>query len=149
MVKPYSDNTITPNERAVKTIARAISLSRQRFSLILVRCNDEHLKRYALNSLQEKYLLEFETLTLSESTQNLYKTIQLQCQNEPPSALIVLELEKVIDLEEVLVSTNLMRNEFRHTFNFPLVLWVNDEILRKLVRVAPDFYSWVGVPIQL
>jgi tetratricopeptide (TPR) repeat protein len=42
----------------------------------------------------------------------------------------------------VLASTNQVREEFRQTFPFPLILWVNDDVLKKLLRLAPDFHSW-------
>jgi hypothetical protein len=28
------------------------------------------------------------------------------------------------------------------------VLWINDEILQKLIRLAPDFKSWAANPIR-
>ena len=45
--------------------------------------------------------------------------------------------------------TNQMRDEFRRSFSFPLVLWVNDEIVQKLIKLAPDFYNWASTPISL
>jgi WD40 repeat protein/tetratricopeptide (TPR) repeat protein len=63
-------------------------------------------------------------------------------------ALMVSGLESVVNLDNLLAATNQVRDEFRKKFPFPLVLWVNDEVLHKLVRLAPDFYSWAGVPIH-
>ncbi|MGK7872458.1 MAG: AAA family ATPase [Xenococcaceae cyanobacterium] len=42
----------------------------------------------------------------------------------------------------VLNSLNQVRDEFRKHCPFPLVFWVNDEIVKKLIRSVPDFESW-------
>ncbi|HEY9609064.1 hypothetical protein [Allocoleopsis sp.] len=73
--------------------------------------------------------------------------------NSPPAfpasfALFILGLESVESLEDLLTSTNQVRDEFRKRLPFPLVLWVNDEVLQKLVRFAPDFASWAATPIK-
>jgi hypothetical protein len=41
-----------------------------------------------------------------------------------------------------------VRNEFPKQFQFPLVLWINDEVLQKLIRLAPDFKNWAANPIR-
>ncbi|HEY9902537.1 MAG TPA: hypothetical protein V6D43_08925 [Candidatus Sericytochromatia bacterium] len=69
-------------------------------------------------------------------------------QGEASPALFVLGLESVVDLEDLLTSSNQVRDEFRKRLPFPLVLWVNDEVLQKLVRFAPDFSSWAATPIK-
>jgi hypothetical protein len=54
----------------------------------------------------------------------------------------------VVALDDLLTSSNQVRDEFRKRLPFPLVLWVNDEVLQKLVRFAPDFASWAATPIK-
>ena len=66
----------------------------------------------------------------------------------PAPALFILGLESVESLEDLLTSTNQVRDEFRKCLPFPLVVWVNDEVLQKLVRFAPDFASWAATPIK-
>ncbi|NES18511.1 MAG: ATP-binding protein [Symploca sp. SIO3E6] len=56
--------------------------------------------------------------------------------------LMVFGLESVDNLEQLLATTNQVREEFRKHFPFPLILWINDPIMEKLLRVAPDFESW-------
>jgi WD40 repeat protein len=63
-------------------------------------------------------------------------------------ALFILGLESVEALDDLLTSTNQVRDEFRKRLPYPLVLWVNDEVLQKLVRFAPDFASWAATPIK-
>ena len=65
-----------------------------------------------------------------------------QCQ--PPNALLIFGLESVTAIDQVLLATNLVREELSKKFPFPLVLWMNDRILAKLDRLAPDLKSWAG-----
>ena len=143
------DTSNACNERAIRTLARAIAFSSQRFSLILVRCNHDHLRRHALHYLQSQYAITPQTLDLPKTTISLYNAIQQRAQMNPPSSLMVMGLETALYLDELLISTNQMRNEFRLNFHFPLVLWVNDETVQKLIKLAPDFYSWASAPINL
>jgi hypothetical protein len=69
----------------------------------------------------------------------------------PPSSsppLLILGLESVQEIDHLLTSTNLVRDDFRKDFHFPLVLWVNDRILQKLTRLAPDFKTWAATTIR-
>jgi WD40 repeat protein/tetratricopeptide (TPR) repeat protein len=54
---------------------------------------------------------------------------------------MIVGLESLLEIDTVLTATNQIREEFRK-FNFPLVLWVTDAILYKLIRLIPDFHSW-------
>ncbi|HEY9665266.1 MAG TPA: hypothetical protein V6C91_00590, partial [Coleofasciculaceae cyanobacterium] len=68
--------------------------------------------------------------------------------NDRHCALFILGLESVEALDDLLSSSNQVRDEFRKRLPFPLILWVNDEVLQKLVRFAPDFASWAAAPIK-
>jgi tetratricopeptide (TPR) repeat protein len=48
----------------------------------------------------------------------------------------------VSDIKIVLTSSNYIREEFSKNFPFPLVLWINDEVQQKLLRLVPDLESW-------
>lgn len=63
-------------------------------------------------------------------------------------ALIVSGLESVVALDDLLASTNQVRDEFRKRLPFPVVVWVNDEVRQKLLQFAPDFASWAATPIK-
>jgi hypothetical protein len=68
--------------------------------------------------------------------------------NKQPNALMILGLESVISIEQLLTATNFVRDDFRKDFAFPVILWVNDEIMQKLVRLAPDFKNWAASTIR-
>ncbi|WP_199249993.1 tetratricopeptide repeat protein [[Phormidium] sp. ETS-05] len=55
---------------------------------------------------------------------------------------MVFGLAAVTDRDRLLSWANQVREEFRHSFPFPLVLWVNDDLLKTMRRSAPDFHSW-------
>ncbi|MFB8792572.1 MAG: hypothetical protein U7123_27935 [Potamolinea sp.] len=154
--KQRSEDTTAYNERSIKALDRAIALSLGEFSLVLVRCNYKRLRDRTLRQLkklsQDKY--QIRELVLPTSAKTLYTTILAHGYDEPPpenelpSALFILGLDSVVALEDLLTSSNQVRDDFRKRLPFPLVLWVNDEVLQKLVKFAPDFASWAATPIK-
>ena len=142
------DDIVACNERSSRALARAITLSQNQFSLISIRCNHTELPDIMIKRLQELSVVNIRRLVLPKSAQTLYTTIQKQLADEQPSALIILGLDSVLALDDLLTSTNHVRDVFRDSFRFPVLLWLNDEVLRKLSRLAPDFNNWLPPPIQ-
>ena len=140
------EDVASQNERSLKTLERAIAFSHGRFSLILVRCNYGHLRQRILEQLRERCSNQIQELVLPDA--KLFSTIQAELDSKQPGALMVLGLESLTAVDDLLISTNQLRDEFAKSFSFPLVLWLNDQVLPKLVKLAPDFYSWAGVPIK-
>ncbi|NEQ68420.1 MAG: hypothetical protein F6K21_23550 [Symploca sp. SIO2D2] len=146
----------TYNQRSLKALDRALFFSQGEFSLVLVRCNYHSLQQRVLEDLQElaKGRYTIRELELPSSATTLYTTIQNYEHRTPCAsvlshpALIISGLESVNALEDLLTSSNQVRDEFRKRLPFPLVLWVNDEVLEKLVLFAPDFASWAAAPIK-
>jgi WD40 repeat protein len=130
------------NESSLKALVRAIRLSQGQFRLILVRCNYGALRDHMVQRLRELSPVKIRELVLPESVKTLYTTIKVELADEVPQALMVFGLESAIDLSAVLTSSNYIREEFSKSFPFPLILWVNDEVLQKLIRLTPDFESW-------
>ncbi|MDB9517094.1 hypothetical protein PN466_09050 [Roseofilum reptotaenium CS-1145] len=156
----WEDCDFIENERALKQLARAISLSQGQFSLILVRCNYVQLREKVLKQLSEVLkarspkitdeIPPFRCLQLSPDINHLYHTVKADfaLTEDRPSALLVLGLESVINLEDILISTNVIRDEFRKQLNCPLVLWVNDRLLHQFLQLAPDFANFAANPIS-
>jgi WD40 repeat protein len=130
------------NESALEELAWAIEASVGQFKLFLARCNYTSLRSQMVERLRELTSVEIRILELKTSEKTLYARIQAELESEQPDALMVFGLEAVGDLDELLSATNQVREEFRKNFHFPLVLWVNDEVLKKLLQLAPDFESW-------
>ncbi|MEH2254169.1 nSTAND1 domain-containing NTPase [Nostoc sp.] len=148
---PQADITAA-NERALRSLGRAIALSSGQFSLVLVCCNYRVLQEQMLQQLEElsSGVDQIQKVVLPHNARSLYTTIHLQLVTEanPPSALMILGLESVDGLDDLLRSINHIRDEFRKRHPFPMILWVNKEVLQKIARLAPDFASWAATPIQ-
>ncbi|MGF1936023.1 MAG: eIF2A-related protein [Nostoc sp. ChiQUE02] len=140
------------NERALKSLGRAIALSSGQFSLVLVCCNYRILQERMLQRLEElsSGVHQIQKVILPHNARSLYTSIHLQLVTaaNPPSALMILGLESVDGLDDLLRSVNHIRDEFRKRHPFPIILWVNEEVLQKVARLAPDFASWAATPIR-
>lgn len=142
-----SEDLTENNNRSLKRLERAIALSQGQFSLILVCCNYSLLRLQVVKQLEEISSVPIETLILHPSVKTLFTTIHTSIEQLPP-ALMVFGLESVVAIDQLLSATNLVRDEFRKQFPFPVIVWINDDILQKLVRLAPDFHSWAAPPIR-
>lgn len=142
------DQIAIANERSLNTLARAITLSIGQFSIILARCNYANLRAEIVQQLKQRCSIDLRELYLTSSVKTLYTTIQAELGDQYPDALMVFGLEWVTAIDQVLTSTNQIREEFRKNLQFPLVLWVNDDILQKLIQLAPDFKSWAATSIK-
>ncbi|MGK7920344.1 MAG: hypothetical protein AB4080_10115 [Trichodesmium sp.] len=102
-----------------------------------------------MTELRKLSSVEIQTIVLPKTVKTLYTTINQQLEKVPePLPLMIFDLEKVEAIDELLTSTNQVRDEFRKQFFFPLVLWITDELLGKLIRLAPDFKSWAAATIK-
>ncbi|MBE9164499.1 AAA family ATPase [Tychonema sp. LEGE 06208] len=146
--------TASYNERSLKTLVRSIAMSQQQFSLILVRCNYEQLRQRWAQRLREMSPVPIQDIVLPASVKTLYTNLVA---NTLPSgssavgsasALMVFGLETVVAIDELMASTNQVRDEFRKNFTCPVILWVTDDIVTKMIRLAPDFKSWAAATIK-
>ncbi|WP_257237044.1 hypothetical protein [Nostoc sp. 'Peltigera malacea cyanobiont' DB3992] len=89
--------------------------------------------------------VQIREITLPASVKTLYTNIREQLLDEQPPALMVFGLESVKDIDTVLKSANQVREEFRKNFPFPILLWVNDQVLQKFIRLATDLENWATI----
>ena len=137
-----SDASSLSNEPALRKLAWAIAASQGQFALLLARCNYTSLRDSMIERLHQLCPHEIRELTLKASDRRFYTKIREELTDEQPVALMVSGLESVSNLDQMLTAMNQVREEFRKNLPFPLVLWVNDEVLKKLIRLAPDFHNW-------
>ncbi|RCJ29317.1 hypothetical protein [Nostoc sp. ATCC 53789] len=143
-----SEKDTVSSTASTKRLARAMMVSDGEFSLILACCNSVERQQQVLNLLTEFSSTDIHEVLLSPAADTLYTAITSAIGATQPEALMVRGLESVVEINQLIISTNIMRNEFRKQFRFPLMLWVNDEILRKLVWLAPDFKDWAASTIR-
>ncbi|MEH1972001.1 MAG: hypothetical protein V7L02_02025 [Nostoc sp.] len=139
------ENLAFDNERSLQTLVRTITLSQGEFSLILLRCNYAALRQRMVQRLHQLSSVHIHEITLPTSVKTLYTNIREQLGDEQPPALMIFGLESVKDIDTVLTSANQVREEFRKNFPFPILLWVNDSVLQKLIRLATDLESWATI----
>lgn len=142
------EEIVIRNDRSLRKLQRSITISQGHFSLILVRCNYKSLEDKMAQRLKELCTLEIQELYLPASIKTLFTTINTELGEQQPQVLMVFGLESVASVDQVLKSTNQVREEFRKHFQFPIVLWINDDILKKLIKLAPDFKSWAATSIK-
>jgi hypothetical protein len=139
------ENLAADNERSLQTLVRAITLSQGEFSLILLRCNYAALRQRMVERVHQLSPVQIREITLPASVKTLYTKISEQLGDEQPPALMVFGLESVKDVDTVLTSANQVREEFRKNFSFPMLLWVNDQVLQKFIRLATDLENWATI----
>lgn len=137
------------NKQSFYTLVRIIRRFQGKFSLTLAYCDNTELRSASLQYLREHCsAIEYQELTLEPTTKRLYQTIFDAVQDIQPKALIVSGLESVIALDDLLADANLKRDQFKDNLPFPLILWVTDSVLNKLIRSASDLKSWAPPPIR-
>lgn len=144
------------NDIALSALHRAIRLSTGQFSLILAHCNYDYLRDRVIKRLCQPGDLDLTFLHLPPDVSSLlttFKEVEPETFNhkerlpQPPKALMVLGLERINQPQTLLSAANRVREEFRKSFPFAVVLWVNDAILKQLIRRAPDLENW-ATPIH-
>ncbi|MBN3940885.1 hypothetical protein [Nostoc sp. NMS9] len=139
------ENLAFDNEGSLQTLVRAITFSQGQFSLIILRCNYVALRQRMVERLHQVSPVEICEITLPASVKTLYTNIREQLGDEQPPALMIFGLESVKDIDTVLTSANQVREEFRKNFLFPILLWVNDSVLQKFIRLATDLENWATI----
>ncbi len=130
------------NEEGLEELAWTLEASRGEFKLILARCNYLRLRSRLVKRLRQLTDIDVRVVNLKRTDKSLYGIIAAEVKDNPPDAVMVFYLESVDNLKQMLSATNQVREEFRKRFDFPVVLWVTDEVLPQLVRSASDFESW-------
>ncbi|MHC5775152.1 WD40 domain-containing protein [Nostoc sp.] len=128
--------------RSLQQLAWAIESSVGQFKLILARCNYARERDRLIPRLREICQVEIRVLAVQQSRRTLYTAIQEEFGEEIPACVMVVGLESVQNLPVMLTSANQVREEFRKNFAFPLVVWIDDEIYKQLIQLAPDLESW-------
>ncbi|MBW4427294.1 MAG: hypothetical protein KME50_23345 [Nostoc desertorum CM1-VF14] len=139
------ENLPFDNEHSLQTLVRTITFSQGEFSLILLRCNYAALRQRMVERLHQLSPIHISEIILLASVKTLYTNIREQIGDEQPPALMVFGLELVKDVETVLASANQVREEFKKNFPFPILLWVNDSVLQKFIRLATDLENWATI----
>ncbi len=132
------------NENILQELAKIINIFQGKFCLIFACCNNYVLQEVLGHKLVNISPIPIQKIVLDKSVKGLKSGIEKKLGDEHPRALMVFGLQSVTNIDEVLRITNQTRDKFDKDYSFPLVLWVNNKILKKLMRLAPDFSNWVS-----
>ncbi|NEQ36874.1 MAG: hypothetical protein F6K40_11530 [Okeania sp. SIO3I5] len=142
-----SSNLETNNQKPLRKLLRGMKMSQGNFRLFLACCNNLSQRQRLIQQLQSSFSGNLAELELDESVRELYGTIYQHLGDQQPDALIIWGLESIADIDKLLLSMGLVREEFRKNFPFPIILWIDAEISRKFIRLIPDFESWASVTV--
>lgn len=143
------------NAELLQELIWALEMYQGEFRLFLARCDylsqrdspRETLRERLIQQLRDSFSGDLAELQLDESARELYATIRKQLGDRQPDALMVWGLESVRDIDQLLISMGLVREEFRKNCPFPIVVWIDGEISRKFIRLIPDFENWASLTL--
>jgi len=135
------------NDKSIQRLIRSVKLSKNQFSLTLAYCNYTDFRDSLLSSIREQSDLDIREIFLPKRVTTLFTMIKDVLGHHTPDSAMVIGLESVSNIDDVFRSANQIREEFRNHFPFPLIFWVNETVLNRFVRMAPDFKSWAASPI--
>ena len=142
MVNLYSPpQLVDPYQNALVELVRGIEWSEGESSLILARCNSRRLRQEMMQRLKALCPGTVRDVVLEGSIEILYAILKTQLDRELPQAVTISGFESVTTLDSLLANTDVYRNDILKTFRCPIVWWVNDNTLRKIIRLAPHTYS--------
>ena len=133
------------NQNSLRTVLRAINFSQGQLSFIFLRCNYAKLRQQISAQIHQVSSIPIREITLTASTKSFYNQISQELGNEQPPALMISGLDSVKNIDVILNVSNQLREEFRKNFPFPILIWIDDQILKKIIRVAPDLESWGSI----
>ncbi|MGD1714331.1 hypothetical protein [Dapis sp. BLCC M172] len=142
-----STNLEVNNQKSLQKLLRGMELSQGKFRLFLACCNNLCQRQRLIQQLQSSFSGNLAELQLDESVKELYKTISKQLGEQQPDAFMVWGLESVADIDKLLVSMSLVLDEFRKNFHFPILLWIDQEVSRKFIRLIPDFENRTSLTV--
>ncbi|KPA18878.1 repeat-containing protein [Candidatus Magnetomorum sp. HK-1] len=141
------DNSMQINEKSIHQLTRTIGLSDNQFTLIIANSNYSSLKANIIKYICDKFEYHIIELSIPAFERTIFSYIKSKIGSEQPDALIIDNFDKNKKIEQIFLATNQVREEFRKSFHFPVIFWMNDNVLDKFIRLAPDFRSWAGAPI--
>jgi hypothetical protein len=133
------------NQKTLQQLAQAMALSRGQFKLILVRCNyGDVCQRWSeelTQTCQDQHQFSLTAAHLPPHAQNLVQAIQA-IEPFPPDGLQLLGLNQLADVRQFLANSNQIRDRLRRNCPFPIAIWLDDNSLKQMLKVANDLHSW-------
>ncbi|OJJ24190.1 hypothetical protein BI308_18150, partial [Roseofilum reptotaenium AO1-A] len=130
-----------------------LEVSRGEFALMIACCNYGDLQQALIDELVKMSALHIKVVKLQEGETSLLNALHREGsyqetsggnENPIPYSLILTGWERVEQLEKLLASVNQVRESLKGEFPVPMVFWVNQGVLKTLLKSAPDLASWAS-----
>ncbi len=144
-----AENVDEINQLALGTLSRSITVSQGRFALTLVRCNYNTLQHRLAHNLKAICPIQLQELTLPPHPENLWQPILNATAHQRQAALMVFGIADVYNLPAMLRNLEVERTSLSSHCQQPIMLWLNEEALSYLVKLAPSFYASTITAITL
>ena len=109
-----------------------------RFRLYLALCNDDSFIQESHNIILNEYNKSVQWISFPSDNRFLFSFLENTIDSS--KVTIVSGLKDNLDIDYVLITMNIIRETF-YKLNLPIILWVDESIMGKFIKVAPDFYS--------
>jgi len=121
MISLVNSQESSTNTAVIKRLARAIMISQGQFSLLIACCNSVKKQQQILSVLEEFSPVQIQEINIPTSAQSLFTAISDRLASIQPDAVIISGLEAVEEINDLITSTNMMRDELRKQFQFPKI----------------------------
>ena len=138
----HDQGNVAYNQDSLQELKWLLEKPKADLSMILAHCNSINLQKHLGAKLREICSIQIREIVLDKSVDNLDISIQEKLDQQQTQALMVYGLESVNSINSLLRSASGRREYFGQKFSFPLILWVTDDVLLKIIRLAPNFYNW-------
>ena len=119
MIDPYQNEVELLSE-----LTFALEMSQGDFRIFLAICNNQTQRQRLMEKLQTSFSGDLAILEVDASVEKLYTTIGQHLGEQQPDAFMVWGLESNRNIDKLLVSMGLVREEFKNNYQFPILLWI-------------------------
>jgi FtsZ-interacting cell division protein YlmF len=142
------------NQLTLRKLAKTLVSYQGRFAWIWIQCNSLPLQEQIIQDLKELCPVKWRELNLVSSVRNLYQNISQIIGHQSPSALMVTGLDSLQDIYSFFTNLNFTYGEFPKNFQFPIMIWLTDEMNQILRQYAPQLrhnsiepFRFDGIPL--
>lgn len=146
----YSPGTIAlHNGQSIKLLSTLIQRSQRCHQLILACCNDVRWHRRIIRKVQGQCSVPLQPLRLPRTARSLQGELQTNPLSQTPQgALMVLGLDALPGIHRFLLASDLEYQSGICHPPMPVVLWVTDAAIAKMVQFAPVLAEQASQPVR-
>jgi tetratricopeptide (TPR) repeat protein len=137
--------SIDETQSEYQTLERLFAISGGTFSLSFALCNSPAYRNDLIERLQKTYL-RIEVVSLKNKRTDIYEDARQQTEGKKPDGVLIVDLERHLQSEMkdygILLDLNASREQWKNTFQCPVVFFVPEYALTLITIHCPDLWSW-------